>query len=52
MLTVADADRLIGICVDLIRLASRVTGKIDPAVHTLITIARKDLVARAAKSEP
>jgi len=31
-LTAADACRLVAICIDLIDLCAKVTGKIDPAV--------------------
>jgi hypothetical protein len=38
-LTAFEAQRLIGICIELIDLCSKVTGQIDPAVGQLIGFA-------------
>jgi hypothetical protein len=42
-LTPSDARRLIGICVDLIDLCAKVTGKIDPAVASMLAYARDEV---------
>jgi hypothetical protein len=44
-LTPTDAQRLIGICIDLIDLCAKVTGKIDPAVATMIGYARDEALS-------
>jgi len=41
-LTVSDAYRLMGACIDLIGLCSKVTGKIDPAVGSMVDFARQE----------
>jgi hypothetical protein len=46
-LTPTDARRLIGICIDLIDLCAKVTGKIDPAVATMIGYARDEALSGA-----
>ena len=46
-LTASDACRLIGICIELIDLCSRVTGKIDPAVGSIVGYARDEALAAA-----
>jgi hypothetical protein len=46
-LTPSDASRLIAICVDLIDLCAKVTGKIDPAVATIISYARDEALSGA-----
>ena len=51
-LTVADAQRLVAICAELVSLTSRVTRKIDPAVGTLIAYARDEIITAARESKP
>jgi hypothetical protein len=46
-LTASEACRLIGICIELIDLCSRVTGKIDPAVGSIVGYARDEALAEA-----
>ncbi len=41
-LTADDAQKLIGICVELLDLCSKVTGQIDPAVGKLIAFAHDE----------
>jgi hypothetical protein len=41
-LTIFEAQRLIGICVELLDLCSKVTGQIDPAVGEMIAFARDE----------
>ena len=38
-LTAAQSERLLSICVDMIDLCAEVTGKIDPAVGTMVAYA-------------
>jgi hypothetical protein len=42
MLTAGDAQKLIGICVELLDLCSKVTGQVDPAVGILIAFAHDE----------
>jgi hypothetical protein len=46
-LTPSDACRLIAICIDLIDLCAKVTGKIDPAVATIVGYARDEALSGA-----
>ena len=46
-LTPADACRLMAICIDLIDLCAKVTGKIDPAIATIVGYARDEAMADA-----
>ncbi len=46
-LTASEASRLIGICIELIDLCSKVTGKIDPAVGSIVGYARDEALADA-----
>ena len=46
-MTASEARRLIGICIELIDLCSRVTGKIDPAVGSIVGYARDEALAQA-----
>jgi hypothetical protein len=46
-LTASESRRLIGICIELIDICSKVTGKIDPAVGTVIAFARDEALAEA-----
>jgi hypothetical protein len=41
-LTACEAQRLIGICAELLDLCSKVTGQIDPAVGQMIAFARDE----------
>ncbi len=47
ILTRAEACRLIAICIDLIDLCAKVTGKIDPAVASIVGYARDEALADA-----
>ena len=42
VLTVSDAYRLLGACIELINLCSKVTGKIDPALGSMLEYARQE----------
>lgn len=44
-LTASEASRLLGICIELIDLCAKVTGKIDPAVGTVVENARDEAIA-------
>jgi hypothetical protein len=46
-LTPSDAYRLMAICIDLIDLCSKVTGKIDPAVASIVGYARDEALSGA-----
>jgi hypothetical protein len=46
-LTPSEACRLIAICIDLIDLCAKVTGKIDPAVASIVGYARDEALAEA-----
>lgn len=45
ILAPAETRRLLGVCIELIDICSKVTGKIDPAVGTLIAYARDEAIA-------
>ncbi len=47
MLTASESHRLVGICVELIGLCSKVTGKFDPSMGTMIAFARDEALAEA-----
>jgi hypothetical protein len=49
-LTTADACRLVAICIDLIDLCAKVTGKIDPAVASIVGYARDEVLSSALKN--
>ena len=49
-LTAADACRLVAICIDLIDLCAKVTGKIDPAVASIVGYARDEVLSSALKN--
>ena len=51
-LTAAQAERLLSICVDMIDLCSEVTGKIDPAVGTMVAYACDDALNGILKTRP
>ena len=46
-LSSSDACRLIAICIDLIDLTAKVTGKIDPAIASIVGYARDEALAEA-----
>jgi hypothetical protein len=46
-LTPSEACRLIAICIDLIDLCAKVTGKIDPALASIISYARDEALSEA-----
>jgi hypothetical protein len=48
-LTRDDACRLIAICIDLIDLCAKVTGKIDPALASIVSYARDEALSEAVK---
>ena len=47
VLTSAEACRLVAICIDLVDLCAKVTGKIDPAVASIVAYARDEALAEA-----
>jgi hypothetical protein len=49
-LTPSDACRLIAICIDLIDLCAKVTGKIDPALASIVAYARDEALSGALKN--
>jgi hypothetical protein len=49
-LTPSEACRLMAICIDLIDLCSKVTGKIDPAVGSIVGYARDEALSAALKN--
>jgi hypothetical protein len=49
-LTPSDASRLIAICIDLIDLCAKVTGKIDPAVASIVSYARDEALSEALET--
>jgi hypothetical protein len=53
-LTAAQAERLLSICVTMIDLCAEVTGKIDPAVGTMVAYACEDALngILGTKSQP
>ena len=51
-LTAAQAERLLSICVDLIDLCAEVTGKIDPAVGTVVAYACEDVLNGILGTKP
>ena len=46
-LSAEEAHRLIGICVELVALCARATGKLDPAIGTMIGFARDEALSDA-----
>ncbi len=46
-LTPSEACRLIAICIDLIDLCAKVTGKINPALASIVSYARDEALAEA-----
>jgi hypothetical protein len=49
-LTHSEACRLMAICVDLIDLCAKVTGKIDPALGSIVGYARDEALSAALKN--
>jgi hypothetical protein len=49
-LTHSEACRLMAICVDLIDLCAKVTGKIDPALGSIVGYARDEALSVALKN--
>ena len=46
-LTASESERLISICIELISLCAKATGKIDPAMGTMIAYARDEALTDA-----
>jgi hypothetical protein len=46
-LSASESQRLIGICIELIGLCSKVTGKFDPSMGTMIAFARDEALTDA-----
>ena len=51
-LTAAQAERLLSVCVDMIDLCAEVTGKIDPAVGTMVAYACEDALNGILGTKP
>lgn len=49
-LTAAEASRLLDICVELIDLCAKVTGKMNPAVGSMVGYARDEALSELAES--
>ena len=49
-LTHSEACRLMAICIDLIDLCAKVTGKIDPAIASIVDYARDEALSAALKN--
>jgi hypothetical protein len=49
-LTHSEACRLMAICIDLIDLCAKVTGKIDPALGSIVDYARDEALSAALKN--
>jgi hypothetical protein len=49
-LTPSEASRLLAICIDLIDLCAKVTGKIDPAVGSIVGYARDEALSGIVKN--
>jgi hypothetical protein len=49
-LTHSEACRLMAICVDLIDLCAKVTGKIDPGLGSIVSYARDEALSAALKN--
>ena len=46
-LTPSESHQLLGICVELITLCSKVTGKFDPSMGTMVAFARDEALTNA-----
>ena len=51
-LTNSEACQLIGICIELIDLCAKVTGKIDPAVGSILSYARDEALIESLEIVP
>jgi hypothetical protein len=49
-LTPSEACRLMAICIDQIDLCAKVTGKIDPAIASIVSYARDEALAEALET--
>jgi hypothetical protein len=49
-LTPSEVCRLVAICIDLIDLCAKVTGKIDPALASIVAYARDEALSGALKN--
>ena len=49
-LTPSEACRLMAICIDLIDLCAKVTGKIDPAIASIVSYARDEALAEVLET--
>ena len=49
-LTPSEACRLMAICIDLIDLCAKVTGKIDPAIASIVGYARDEALAEVLET--
>ena len=50
-LTAFEAQRLIGICAELVDLCSKVTGQIDPAVSEMVAFARDEVLTGVVEAK-
>jgi hypothetical protein len=50
-LTAHEAQRLIGICAELVDLCSKVTGQIDPAVGEMIAFAHDEVLTSVVEAK-
>jgi hypothetical protein len=50
-LTAFEAQRLIGICAELVDLCSKVTGQIDPAVGEMIAFAHDEVLSSVVEAK-
>jgi hypothetical protein len=51
-LTPCESHQLLGICIELITLCSKVTGKFDPSMGTMIAFARDEAFDNALEIRP
>jgi hypothetical protein len=49
-LTPSDACRLMAICIDLLDLCAKVTGKVDPAIASIVGYARDEALAEVLQT--
>jgi len=49
-LTPSEMCRLMAICIDLIDLCAKVTGKVDPALASIVAYARDEALSGALKN--
>jgi hypothetical protein len=50
-LTEFEAQRLIGICIELLDVCSKVTRKIDPAIGALISVAHDEVLGSVLRED-